>query len=148
LQDEEHAEFLKSQPSFKWQHLLQTFQIDAAQFENQARAAKVPFVAVLLPNRAQAAMLSSGTFPDGYDPYILNNKLRDIIVSHGGIYVDILPDFRKITDAEQYYFPVDGHLDADGHAMISRLLAKELTGGTVPALRAASLPETSSAVGR
>jgi hypothetical protein len=31
---------------------------------------------------------------------------------------------------------VDGHLNADGNAMISKMLAKELTSGAIPALSA------------
>jgi hypothetical protein len=64
-----------------------------------------------------------------------------MVTRHGGIYIDILPDFRNIPDPEQYYFPVDGHLDADGHAIVSRMLAKELTNGVIPELRAAARPQ-------
>ncbi len=53
---------------------------------------------------------------------------------HGGIYVDILHDFRSVPNPEQYYYPVDGHIDADAHRMISVMLAKELTSGAVPSL--------------
>jgi hypothetical protein len=137
LQNEDDAGFLKAQPDAKWQRLLGTFQKYAAQFEAQASAAGVPFVAVLVPNRAQAAMLSEGEWPAGYDPYKLDDEVRAVIVSHGGFYVDILPDYRTIPNPEQNYFPVDGHPDADGNRILSGFLAKELTGGAVPALRAA-----------
>jgi len=52
------------------------------------------------------------------------------------MYIDILPDFRTIPNPEQGYFPVDRHPNADGHSMISRMLAKELTSGVIPELRA------------
>jgi hypothetical protein len=90
---------------------------------------------VLLPNRAQAAMISMGEWPAGYDPYKLDAELRSIVTSHGGIYIDILPDFRAIPNPEQHYLPVDSHPDAGGHAIIAAMLAKELTGGAVPALK-------------
>jgi hypothetical protein len=147
LKNEDDAGFLKTEQSENWQRRLAAFQTYADDFERQARAAGVPLVAVLVPNRAQTAMISVGEWPAGYDPYKLDNELREIIQSHGGTYIDILPDFRAIPNPEQHYFPVDGHPDADGHAMISRLLAKELTSGAVPSLTSVP-PQVASAKGR
>ncbi len=144
----DEAGFLKAQPDQKWQHMLQVFQGDAADFAQQAKSAGIPFVAVLVPNRAQAAMVSMGQWPQGYDPYKFDNDLRDVIQANGGTYIDILPNFRKIPSAERYYFPVDGHLDANGHAVISRLLTESLTSGAVPALRAAPQAQLALTQGR
>jgi hypothetical protein len=141
LQNEDEAGFLKAAPNEKWQRDLEEFQVYATEFISEARAAKVPLVAVLVPNRAQAAMISQGEWPDSYDPYKLDDELHTMIVSRGGIYIDILPDFRGIPNPERHYFPVDGHLDAEGHAMISELLDKELVGGAFPPLRVISPPQ-------
>ncbi len=129
--------FLKTEPSEWWQVNLLQFERNAANMEVRANAAGIPFVAAYLPNRAQAAMISMGEWPDGYDPYKLNEQLRSIITRNGGVYLDILPGFRAIPNAEQYYLPMDGHPNAEGHRIIAGLLAKELTSGAVPALRAA-----------
>lgn len=126
--------FLKAELSPLWQGYLEQFDRDASAMEEQAKKAGVPFVAVLLPNRAQAAMISAGEWPAGYDPYHLDNQLRKIIVSHGGTYVSILSEFRSIPNPEKDYFPIDGHIDENGHAMMSHLLAAQLTAGGVPAL--------------
>jgi hypothetical protein len=131
------ADFLRTKPSAEWPNKLQEFNDDTGEVVSRAEAAGVPLVAVLLPNRAQAAMISMGAWPDGYDPYKLGDEIRTIVTSRGGTYIDILPDFRNIPNPERYYFPVDGHPDADGHRIISELLAKELTSGAVPALRVA-----------
>jgi hypothetical protein len=140
--------FLRAIPSAEWQNNLRQFDLVVDGIERQAKDAGVPLVAVLVPNRAQAAMISMGEWPAGYDPYKLDDELRGIIQSHGGTYIDILPDFRSIPAPEQHYFPVDGHPDAGGHAMISSLLAKELTSGAVPALTAATPPQVASTKGR
>jgi hypothetical protein len=134
LQNGSNTDFLKTEPSAHWQNLLENFEEQAEGFEKQAHHAGIPFVAVLLPNRAQAAMISTNSWPSGYDPYKLDDELRTIIEDHGGTYVDVLPEFRNEPDTWKNYFPVDGHLNAEGHAMVSRMLAKSLATGAVPPL--------------
>jgi hypothetical protein len=132
--------FLRTELSPEWKIRLKMFDRDAAGMETQAAKAGVPFVAVFVPIRAQAAMISMGEWPEGYDPYKLGDEARAIITSHGGIYLDILPDFRNIPDAGQYFYPVDTHPDARGNAIISAFLTKALTNGSVPALKTPANP--------
>jgi hypothetical protein len=134
--------YLRASPSAEWQSWLRQFELEAADIGRQANAAGVPLVAVFLARAPHAAMISMGEWPADIDPYKLDDELRSIIVSHGGIYIDILPDFRNIPNPEQGYFGVEGHPNADGHATISRLLAKELTGGAIPELKAANQPKS------
>jgi hypothetical protein len=89
-----------------------------------------------------------GEWPAGYNPYKLDDELRPLITRHGGTYIDILPGFRDIPNPEQYYYPVDGHPNADGNRIISGLLANVLTGGAVPALQVAEQPKTAQEQGR
>ncbi len=132
--DESGAGFMRDPLSAHWEEQLKHVDSDAATIEAQARAAGVPFVAVYLPNRVQAVMVSMGQSPTGVDPYQLDNRLRPIIESHGGTYIDMLPEFRQIPGSERFFFPVDGHLNPEGHEVVSSLLARELTSGVVPAL--------------
>jgi hypothetical protein len=131
LMNDDEAGFLRAEPSPEWKVRLREFDSDDEEVERRAKEAGVPLVAVLVPDRAQAAMLSAGAWPPGYDPYKLGDELRAIVVSHGGTYIDILPDFRTVRGPERGYFPVDGHPDATGHAMIAGFLAKELSGVVV-----------------
>jgi hypothetical protein len=80
-------------------------------------------------------MISKGNWPAGYDPFKLEEEVRSNIVSNGGHFIDILSDYRGVPDPERSYFPVDGHPDASGQAIIFRFLAKELTNGTVAELK-------------
>ncbi|MGD0729664.1 MAG: hypothetical protein ABR956_00265 [Terracidiphilus sp.] len=130
------AEFLRTEPNAEAKAKIGECEKYAAEVEQRAAAAGVPLVAVFVPNRAQAAMLSMGEWPPGFDPYKLDSDLRSSMVSHGGTYIDILPDFRTMPNPEQFYFPVDGHPDARGHAMLAAMVARELTAGAVPALKA------------
>jgi hypothetical protein len=130
------AEYLRSESTEETDTHLQQFDRDAADIEKQAAAEGIPLVAFFVPNRAEAAMISMGEWPAGFDPYKLGEQLRAIVTRHGGIYIDILPDYRNLPNPEQGYYRVDGHLNADGTAMISKMLAKELTSGAIPALSA------------
>ena len=121
------TEFLKANPNSAWHYHMKQLEVTAARMEVQARAAGVPLVVVLLPIRSQAAMISMGTWPAGYDPFRSDSDLRDIIIRSGATYLDILPDFRALPDSEREYFPIDTHLNASGNALISSLLAKEMT---------------------
>jgi hypothetical protein len=138
--------FLKANPSPEWQERLKEFERSAADIEVRTNAAGATFAAVLLPLRAQAAMISTGTWPAGYDPYKLGREMRAIVESHGGIWIDVLPDFREVQSPERYFFPVDGHPDARAHAIFSRLIAAKLTSGATPVLK--PRPQIESAADR
>jgi hypothetical protein len=135
LTPDEFAGYLKAQPSAAWQARIQAFDADVATVQAQAAAAGVPLVVVTIPSRPQADMISMEEWPAGYDPYKLDDELRAIVVSHGATYIDIFPGFRTVSNPGQYFLPVDGHPNAGGHAIISRLLADGLS-SAVPALKA------------
>jgi hypothetical protein len=133
--------FLKKHPSLEWQERLEAFDKSAAKIEAQARDGGIPLVAVLLPDRTEVAMVAMmGEKPKGFDPYKLDDELRSIIVSRGETYIDILPGFRTIPDPQLGYYAIDGHPNPDGHATIARFMARALTDGSVPALKAAAQP--------
>jgi hypothetical protein len=142
----EGSEFLKVDQGPQWQTRLRHIDTLAAEIEGQAKEAGVLVVAVLLPNRAAATLISSGEWPAYIDPYKVDGELRSIMASHGVSYIDIFPDFRATPNAEKDYFAVDGHPNADGHAVISKFLAKELTKGELPALNAATSLQAASIV--
>jgi len=129
------AGYLKPEYSATWKDHVRQFEADVTANAARAKAAGVPLVVTMVPNRGQAAMISLGHWPSGFDPYKLDEELRAIVVRDGGVYLDILPEYRNVPSPEQDYFPVDGHPDAHGHATISRILAHALTSGAIPALK-------------
>jgi hypothetical protein len=141
LRNGDNANFLRTEPDASWQVHVQSFDAAVAEIAELANNAGVPFAAVFVPNRPQAAMISKVDWPAGYDPFKLEGELRESIVSHGGRFIDILPDYRGVPGPERGYFAVDGHPDADGQAIIFRFLAKELTSGAVPELKASVPPD-------
>jgi hypothetical protein len=138
---DEFAGYLKAVPSAGWQARLRAFDADVASVQAQATAAGVPLAVVTIPSLPQADMIAMGEWPAGYDPFELDDELRSIVVSHGAAYIDIFPGFRTISNPGQYFLPVDGHPNAGGHAIISRLLADELSSGAVPSLKATLSPQ-------
>ena len=144
LANRDNASFLESAPDAKWQMHLDAFGGQADKITGLAKSAGVPLVAVFVPNRAQAAMISKGDWPGGYDPFKLQRDICARIVSHGGRCLDILPEYRHIPQPEREYFPVDGHPNADGQATISKALARELTSGAVPELTASTYSRVAS----
>ena len=68
--------YLHAEQSPLWHKNLAEFDKQAADVEGQARAAGIPFVAVLVPERAQAALISNGEWPAGYDPFKIDDQLR------------------------------------------------------------------------
>lgn len=138
------AGFLNANLDGEWSGYLRVFDADANEFESLAKAAGVPVVVVLAPDRAQAAMISMGAWPAKYNPYKLDDELDAIITRHGGIYIHILPGFRNIPNPERFFLPVDGHPNAEGHAVIASLLAKQLVSGAVPGLQGTPSPRVRS----
>jgi hypothetical protein len=135
LMNRQENEFLLENPGPAWESRLEEFADDAGELQVKATAAGVPLVAVLMPTRAQAAMMSMGEWPAGYNPYKVGTDVSAILARHGGVYIDILPEFRTIPNPEKGYFPIDGHLNAEGHTFVSHLMAQELTNGAVPELQ-------------
>ena len=131
------AGFLRTPTPPAWDVRLQKFDGDFALVADRMHTAGVPMVAVLLPHRAQAVMVSAGAWPSGYDPAHLDRALQPIIEKHGSTYVDVLQDFRSVPHPGSLYLPIDGHMNVLGQAVMTQVLAKELTSGAVPALKPA-----------
>ena len=70
---DEESGYLKEELSTVWQDRLQLFDTYVATIEQRTRSGSVPLVVTFIPNRAQAAMISRGEWPTGYNPYKLNN---------------------------------------------------------------------------
>jgi hypothetical protein len=138
---DEFAGYLKAETSDAWKSRLQIFQSDLARTQTQVRDAGATLAVVLVPSRPQAAMISMGEWPEGVDPFKLNDQLRSIVIGQSAVYVDVFPAFRQIHDSDRYYFPVDGHPTPEGQVLISNLIADQLGNGSVPALRAANSSE-------
>ena len=133
----ESSDYLRDRTSDVWRQNLGKFEVYYADVQAQAKSMGADLVVVMLPARAQAAMIAMNEWPAGFNPYKLDEEVRSIVSRHGGTYVDILTNFRKLPNPERNYLPVDGHPDAGWHALVSGMLATALTRGSVPSLAVA-----------
>jgi hypothetical protein len=140
----DEARYLRAEPKAAALNSLQQFSSYDEDIESKAKSADVPIVVTMIPQRAQAAMISMNEWPQGFDPYKIGDEVRTVVENHGGSYVDILHGFRNVDDAGEYYFPNDGHPDARGHKIISDLIANGLTDGSVPGLRTTASAKNAS----
>jgi hypothetical protein len=144
LMGDDVSGYLKAEPSALWQRRLKKFDESAASIGAQARAAGVPLVVVQLPSRAQVLMVSTGIWSKEYDPYALSHEVQAIVTSHDGAYMDVLPAYRNQFDLEKVYQKADEHPNSEGHALIARDLAGQLSSGSLPTLNV--IPNTQSQV--
>ena len=113
---------------------MRSFSVDAGTIVDRAKAAGVPVVATFLPNRGEAALILMSPRSAPTDPVRLGNELRNVIVSDGAIFVDAVPDLREAPDLDVLYDQLGFHLTTKGHAVLTQILARALTGGAIPAL--------------
>jgi hypothetical protein len=132
----DNADFLRKGGSFAWKPYWQQFDTVTADIALQASKAGLPLVVAVIPQRAQAVLISTGNQPQGVDPFAFGAEVKSIVENRGAIYLDLLSEFCDIPNASRLYYPVDGHLNADGHRVVAQLLAKKLADG-VPLLKRA-----------
>jgi hypothetical protein len=130
------VDFLRVHPDQASLRQLQQFTQYTAEIQAKANAAHLPFVVTMWPLRLQASMISRHEGPPEFDPYWAARFTRSVVEANGGVFVDILPAFAHLSSPGQYYYAVDGHLNARGHALFAHILADALTTGAVPGLAA------------
>lgn len=130
--------YLPVSSSAVWEKEYLAFGRSIQQMAAMTHQAGVPFVVVLLPTRAQVAMLNSGSWPSAYDPYKIDAKVAAIVRSDGGMFLDVFPGCADTPDLEKHFFIQNGHPDGVAHTFFARLIAEQLTSGVIPELKAKS----------
>jgi SGNH hydrolase-like domain, acetyltransferase AlgX len=100
---------------------------------DKLRAAGIPLLVVAVPSRAESALLSSPELPPHVDPFAFGHRIDEIATKHGAGYVDLMDVFSKIPDAQNMYYVVDGHVAAEGQAVMAQAILQKLQDGTIPA---------------
>jgi hypothetical protein len=139
LQDkssDDESGFLRLAQGPAWQQHWVDFGGHAQDMLARAHAAGIPMAVVFAPNRLQAAMISAGEWPAGYDPYGVNRNVQSLVAAGGGTFIGLLPHYRAIPGSEHFYLALDGHPTTAGYAFLGEAIAQQLTRGAIPALGA------------
>ena len=139
LRNGDKADFLRPPFSAAWKRRLAVLDKDLGFMADQLRAQNVPLLVIYVPQQAQAELISGLSGP-GTDPYAINKAIGDIVRRHGATYVDASPRFRQVSDVPSYFYPVDGHLNDKGNAMLADLVEQGLAGGDKPLLSGCKAP--------
>jgi hypothetical protein len=137
-----HNDFLRVPRTALYSEHLQDFDKYFGDGMASAQKAGVPVAVTFLPVRGQAAMISMGQWPNGYDPYRVGEDIRSIAGKYGATYIDVLRDFRNVPNPELEFLSIDGHPTADGYRLLSGMISQQLTDGKVKALKATPQSET------
>jgi hypothetical protein len=134
---DDESGFLRIEQGPVWQKHWADFAGHAHDMFAQARAGGISLAVAFVPNRLQAAVISRGEWPAGFDPYSIDRNLQKLVQADGGTFIELLPHYAAVPGSEHFYLPIDGHPTSDGYAFLSEALARQLTGGPIPALAAA-----------
>jgi hypothetical protein len=128
------ADFLR--PPFRpaWQKRLADFDALLGRMAERLSARGVPFVLIFMPQRAQAALLQNHAAIPGVDPAAFGEAIGQIAARHGIQYVDLSPVVGKTPNPGALYYPVDGHLNGEGHELLAQGAEQGLA-AALPALR-------------
>ena len=128
------AGFLRPPFPASWQRRFHDFDVLMDGVAAKAHAAGVPFILVTVPQRAQAALAAAhGSVPPGIDPMAFDREIARIATRHGIDDIDLTPEFaRQPNPAADYYYAVDGHINARGSQLVAHALARRFV-SDVPA---------------
>jgi len=116
-----------------WEDHLQSFDFLLGEMVKRYRSKQVPFVLLVAPNIAQASVLAMQPPPANMDVYALNRRLKDIASRHGIQFVDAFELFRQTPGSNRFFYMADGHMNADGNALMSDALVEQLSKENIPA---------------
>ena len=86
LMQGDSTEYLRTNPGPAWREKLAAFAKYYADVQARANKIGATVVVAVMPERAQAALISMNEWPDGVDPYALGRDVRSIVTRQGGTY--------------------------------------------------------------
>jgi hypothetical protein len=136
------ADYLRQPFTPAWQRRFADLDVTIGDIADRLHHAGVPLVILAVPSRAEAALLGSSQLPAHVDPLAFGRAIQAIASRHGAGYVDLMGPISRIPNAENLYYPVDGHVTPEGHKVIAQALAQKLQDGSVPAFSHCAPPQS------
>jgi hypothetical protein len=99
--------------------------------EAKCRNAHVPFVFIEIPTFQQVSSMGYQNLPAGVDPYAFTHSLQQLASQHQMQFINTTDAFTKPNDT---FYVVDGHMNANGNAVVARVVVERLLAEQMPAL--------------
>jgi hypothetical protein len=99
--------------------------------EAKCRNAHVPFVLIEIPTFQQVSLMGYQNLPAGVDPYAFTHSLQQLALQHQMQFINTTDAFTKPNDK---FYVVDGHMNANGNAVVARVVVEHLLAEQMPAL--------------
>jgi hypothetical protein len=140
------ADYLRSEVPPNWRQRYQDLELLIGEMADKIHQAGHQFLLVLGTELAQADLAHLTSPPPGTDPAAAGQQLALLAERHHVLFLDTLDGF-KAADPTALFYPADGHMSPEGHAVFATSLVRRLTEGDIAAFAgcAAAIPSTASA---
>lgn len=126
LMHRDKADYLRVPMPVAWERRLADLELMLGEMAEKSRGQGVPLVLLFGPQRVQAALLDGSLRPPAVDPHAISRRVGEIARRTGVVMVDVLTDMTELPQPQQLFYPVDGHMTGEGHAVLARSLVRQL----------------------
>ena len=126
------SDYLREPLNDFWRQRLNHYDAMVGTMSDRFHAAGVPMALVFVPQRAQAGLAAQSRPPAEIHPYLLNRALQAIADKHGISFIDATPRIVRSRRAGSNYYPIDGHLNAQGHGVVASAIVDGLIADLPP----------------
>ncbi len=120
------SDYLRAPLNAFWQGRLRSYDAMVGTIADRFHAAGVPMALVFVPQRAQAGLAAKVDPPTGIHPLLVNQVLRSIADKHGIAFIDATTSIARSKRVGDNYYPIDGHLNGQGHAVVASAIVDGL----------------------
>jgi hypothetical protein len=125
------ADYVRLPLSPLWEKRLSLADMLIGGMARKVHAAGLPFFVVFAPSQLEVALLTAHTQPAAVDADAIGHRLAQTAARNASAFLDTLDDFRAAKVPAEIFYPVDGHLNGKGHAILANAIIRGLTGGAV-----------------
>jgi hypothetical protein len=134
LADGDRADFVRQPFTPAWQSRFADFNLIVTEMAARLRRAGIPFVVVILPARAQVALVEPGHSPasNNVDPWAFERAIEKVCKNADVPCVSTLKAFSRWPNADKLFYIVDTHITSDGNGIIAEELTRRVLDSSQP----------------